>query len=130
MNQSTILVIDDNPQNLKLAQVLLTRHGYLVHTAVDAEHALDVLRSITPTVILVDLQLPGIDGFELTRRLKADPRTKQIAIIAVTAYAMVGDAERALAAGCDDYIAKPIDTRTLPHLVATYAERSQSRTLN
>jgi two-component system, cell cycle response regulator DivK len=130
MRQSVVLVIDDNAQNLKLVQVLLTRHGYTVHTAVDAEHAIDTLRTVTPAIILVDLQLPGMDGFELTRRLKADPRTKRIAVIAVTAYAMVGDAERALAAGCDDYVSKPIDTKALPKLIAAYIERSAAHSLN
>jgi CheY-like chemotaxis protein len=72
----------------------------------------------------MDLQLPGLDGLELTRRLKADPSTRDIAIVAVTAYAMKGDEERARAAGCDGYIAKPIDTRTLPKLVANFIAAS------
>jgi two-component system cell cycle response regulator DivK len=130
MNSRAILIVDDNAQNLKLARVLLTRHGYEVETAVDAEQALTLLRSFTPVVILVDLQLPGMDGFELTRRLKADPETKRIIVIAVTAYAMVGDADRARAAGCDDYVSKPIDTKKLPKLIAAHVERSTSSKLN
>jgi len=130
MKPETILIVDDNAQNLKLARVLLTRHGYEVHTAVDAEQALALLRTLTPVVILVDLQLPGMDGFELTRRLKADAATRRIVVIAVTAYAMVGDAERARAAGCDDYVAKPIDTKKLPRLIASYVERNAVQPLN
>ena len=130
MKGQPILIVDDNAQNLKLARVLLTRHGYEVHTAVDAEQALLLLESIRPSIILVDLQLPGMDGFELTRRLKADPATKRIVVIAVTAYAMVGDDERAPAAGCDDYVAKPIDTKRLPRLIAHHLEHSAEHGLN
>lgn len=130
MKPASILIVDDNAQNLKLARVLLSRHGFDVHTVVDAEQALAALRTLTPAVILVDLQLPGMDGFELTRRLKADDATKRIVVIAVTAYAMVGDAEKARAAGCDDYVAKPIDTKKLPKLIASYVERSAAQSLN
>jgi len=113
-----ILIVDDNPANLKLARVLLTGEGYEVRTAADAEEALSVLKGFSPRLILMDLQMPGMDGFELTRRLKADPATRGIVILALTAYAMKGDEERARAAGCDGYVAKPIDTRTLPGLIA------------
>jgi CheY-like chemotaxis protein len=109
-----ILVVDDNPQNLKLARVLLRSEGYRVETAVDAEEALRVLDSFEPRLVLMDLQLPGMDGLELTRRLKADPARRHILVVALTAYAMKGDEEKALAAGCDDYVPKPIDTRALP----------------
>jgi two-component system, cell cycle response regulator DivK len=113
-----ILIVDDNPTNLKLARVLLSGCGYEVRTAVDAEDALAVLALFRPRLILMDLQLPGMDGFELARRLKADPRTRDITILALTAYAMKGDEEKALAAGCDGYVPKPIDTRALPGLIA------------
>ena len=103
-----ILIIDDNPANLKLARVLLTVEGYEVRTAPDAEQAMRILESFRPRVILMDIQLPGMDGLELTRRLKSDPATASIRIIALTAYAMKGDEERARAAGCDGYIAKPV----------------------
>src|SRR5215212_3841320 len=109
-----ILVVDDNAANLKLSRVLLTHAGYDVRTAEDAERAIELLALFTPRLILMDIQLPGMDGLELTRRLRADARTSRILIIAVTAYAMKGDRERALAAGCDDYVAKPIDTEALP----------------
>jgi CheY-like chemotaxis protein len=100
--------------------VLLRTEGYEVRTAVDAEEALLVLESFQPRLILMDLQLPGMDGLELTRRLKAQPKHQDLIVVALTAYAMKGDEERVLAAGCDGYIAKPIDTRTLPNLVARY----------
>ena len=114
----SILVVDDNPQNLKLARVLLLTAGYDVHTAADAEEAIRLLESFTPHLILMDLQLPGMDGLELTRRLKSDPARRGIVIIALTAYAMKGDREKALAAGCDDYMSKPIDIVALPNVIA------------
>jgi CheY-like chemotaxis protein len=113
-----ILIVDDNPANLKLARVLLASEGFLVRTAADAQEALTVLGVFAPRMILMDVQLPDIDGLTLTRRLKADPATRDIIVLALTAYAMKGDEERALAAGCDGYVAKPIDTRDLPRLVA------------
>lgn len=115
-----ILIVDDNPVNLKLVRVLLTTEGYDVRTATDAEEALEALGTFHPRLTLMDLQLPGMDGLELTRRLKADPATRDIIVLALTAYAMKGDEEKALAAGCDGYIPKPIDTRTLPGVVARY----------
>jgi len=118
-----VLVVDDNAQNLKLLRVLLSVEGYDVRTATDAEDALRVLESFAPEVILMDLQLPGMDGVELTRRLKANPQTCGIRIIAVTAYAMKGDDEKARAAGCDDYVSKPIDADTLSAVVARHAGR-------
>jgi CheY-like chemotaxis protein len=123
MPGEAILIVDDNPVNLKLARVLLTREGYQVGTASDAEEALRVLETFAPRLILMDIQLPGMDGLELTRRLKADPRTQDAVIIGLTAYAMKGDEERVLAAGCDGYVAKPIDTRSFPALVAQYLAR-------
>jgi CheY-like chemotaxis protein len=115
-----ILIVDDNPTNLKLVTYLMRAHGYDVRTAVDADTALDAIRLQKPRLVLMDVQLPGIDGLELTRRLKADPETRAIAILAVTAYAMKGDQEKAIAAGCDGYVTKPIDTRKLPELVARF----------
>ncbi|HYX21622.1 MAG TPA: response regulator [Thermoanaerobaculia bacterium] len=118
MAGESILIVDDNPVNLKLARVLLTADGYEVRTATAAEEALDILKDFRPRLILMDVQLPGMDGLELTRRLKADPRMREVVIVALTAYAMKGDEERALAAGCDGYIGKPIDTRRLAAQVA------------
>src|SRR5919106_5808819 len=99
----SILIVDDNPVNMKLIRILLMGEGYNVRTAADANEALAVLKDFTPALILMDIQLPGIDGLELTRRLKSDPETRDIVIVAVTAYAMKGDQAKALAAGCDDY---------------------------
>jgi CheY-like chemotaxis protein len=113
-----VLIVDDNPGNMTLASFVLEKRGYEVKTAPSAAAALEVLKTFTPRLILMDLQMPGMDGFELTRRLKADPATKPIVIIAVTAYAMKGDEQRALEAGCDGYLTKPIDVRTLPEVIA------------
>jgi len=119
-----ILIVDDNAQNLKLARVILAGEGYDVTTAGDAEEALSVLQTHAPRLILMDLQLPGMDGLELTRRLKADPVRRSLIIVALTAYAMKGDQEKALAAGCDDYMSKPIDTDALIRLVAAHLARA------
>ena len=117
-----ILIVDDNPTNLKLVAYLVKAQGYEVDTAGDADAAVAAIAARPPGLILMDLQLPGIDGLELTRRLKADPATKSIKIVAVTAYAMKGDHEKALEAGCDDYVTKPIDTRALPNVIARQLE--------
>jgi CheY-like chemotaxis protein len=115
-----ILIVDDNEVNLKLARVLLQASGYAVRTATSAEEAVELLGAFHPRLILMDIQLPGTDGLTLSRRLKADPATRGIVILALTAYAMKGDEERVRAAGCDGYVSKPIDTRTLPDLVARH----------
>ncbi len=120
MAGESILVVEDNEANLRLFTYLLSSKGYEVRAATDAQQALELLRDFHPRMILMDLQLPGTDGYELTRRLKADPATSDIIIIALTAYAMRGDEEKALAAGCEGYITKPIDTRTLPGRIAEY----------
>jgi len=120
MAPDRILIIDDNPINLKLIHVLLRSRGYLVRTAVNAEQALIEVRDFQPRMILMDIQLPDMDGLELTRILKADTAQRPMVILALTAYAMKGDEEKALLAGCDGYITKPIDTRALPELIATY----------
>lgn len=120
-----ILIVDDNAQNLKLARVILSTAGYEVKTAKDAEEAVETLPAFSPALILMDLQLPGMDGLELTRRLKSDPARAHILIVALTAYAMKGDEEKARAAGCDGYITKPIDTDALPRLVAEVLSRQR-----
>jgi two-component system cell cycle response regulator DivK len=120
MPGAAVLIVDDNAVNLKLARVTLLTEGYDVRTAGDAEEALSALETFRPRLILMDIQLPGMDGLELTRRLKSDPATREITILALTAYAMKGDEARMLEAGCDGYVTKPIDTRTLPETVARY----------
>ncbi len=122
-----VLIVDDNAVNLKLVTYVVQAAGFEVETAVDADKALAAIARGEPDVILMDLQLPGIDGLELTRRIKADPATRDIRVIAVTAYAMKGDREKAVAAGCDDYVTKPIDTRALPEVIARHV-KERSRT--
>lgn len=112
MAAPVILVVDDNATNLKLAQVLLEEAGFEVRTAADAEEALRDLEHVRPDLILMDVQLPGMDGLTLARRLKTDRRLRDVPVVALTAYAMKGDHERALASGCAGYISKPIDTRS------------------
>lgn len=125
MAREPILVVDDNPLNLKLTRVLLAGEGYDVRTATDSQEALAVLRTFRPRLILMDIQLPGMDGLELTRRLKADSSNRDILVLALTAYAMKGDEQKARNAGCDGYIAKPIDTRSLPSVVRDYLQRAR-----
>jgi len=111
----SILLVEDNELNRDMLSRRLARQGFEVAIAVDGPGALSAARSRPFDVILMDLSLPGIDGLEATRRLKADPETRPIPVIALTAHAMSGDRERALAAGCDDYEIKPIE---FPRLLA------------
>ncbi len=120
MTGPRILIVDDNAANVKVAKYALESEGYQVWTASDAEEAVDRLYEVQPVLILMDIQLPGMDGLELTRMLKSRPATKDIVIVAVTAYAMMGDRERALSAGCDGYITKPLDPISLPAQLAEY----------
>jgi CheY-like chemotaxis protein len=115
-----ILIVDDNESNLKLMKAVLDSDDFMVKTAMDAEEAIKVLETFEPQLILMDIQLPGMDGLEFTRLLKNDPNRRRITILALTAYAMKGDEEKALAAGCDGYITKPIDTRSLIKLIDNY----------
>jgi len=117
MPNDSILVVEDTPVNMKVVRVLLTRHGFDVHTAGTAEEALELLQHFRPELILTDVQLPGMSGLDLTRKLKSDPSTRDIIILALTAFAMKKDEQNAYDAGCDGYITKPIDTRTLPAVV-------------
>ena len=122
LTSRSILVVDDVPDNLKLVRIILSRQGFEVHTAATAEEALELAREIHPRLILADIRLPGMDGLEMTRRLKADPETMDIVVIAVTAFAMKGDKQKALDAGCDGYITKPIDVNTFPTLIRQYLQ--------
>jgi CheY-like chemotaxis protein len=126
MASEPILIVDDNQLNLKLTRILLEKNGYLVRTAGDGNEALALLAEFNPRLILMDLQLPGMDGLEVTRRIKNNPSMSDIIVVALTAYAMKGDEEKARAAGCDGYITKPIDTRTLPTQIREYLEASSS----
>ena len=113
MAGETILVVDDEPVNLRLAAAVLRNEGYRVHLASSAEQALTTLDTMLPQLMLVDIQLPGIDGLELTRRVRAEPRTKDLLVVALTASTSGQDEDRAYQAGCDGFITKPIDTRAL-----------------
>lgn len=123
MSSQSILVVDDNPSNLKLFTFLLNLPGYSVTTAASAEQALEALEGLVPDLIIMDLQLPDVDGLTLTRQLKADPRMKRVPIVAVTASAMKGDEEKARAAGVDGYMSKPVEKRAFRAMVASYLER-------
>ena len=116
---TTILVVEDNDMNLSLVQFLLEREGYTIVSVPHAEAALLQIRDQRPDLILMDIQLPGMDGLEATAILKRDESTRSIPIIALTALAMSGDESRILGAGCDAYIAKPIDYRTFLVTVST-----------
>ena len=115
-----ILVVDDNPTNLKLVSDVLEFDGYEIVKAEDAEQAQALLKDRLPDLILMDIALPGMDGLTLTRLLKAEQRTRHIPVIALTAFAMKGDEEKAVASGCDGYVTKPIDTRALGIKVAEH----------
>jgi CheY-like chemotaxis protein len=126
MEAVPILVVDDGAANRKLARLLLEREGYEVVTAKDAETALELLGAFRPRLILMDIRLPGIDGLTLTRRLKADVVTKDIVIIALSADAQHGDEERARVAGCDGYVAKPLEIPALVAMVASLLAAQQA----
>ena len=121
-----ILVVEDNNRNRRLLKILLESRGYEVIEAVTGEEAMRYLRDSKPDLILMDIQLPNVDGLELTRNIKNNPKTADVPIVAVTAYAMKGDRERILEAGCDGYISKPIDTRKLILLVTETLKNSSN----
>lgn len=126
MNHACILVVDDNPTNLKLVSDVLEFDGYRILKAADAEAAQEIIKTTRPDLILMDIALPGMDGLTLTRQLKADVQTRQIVIVALTAFAMKGDDLKAREAGCDGYITKPFDTRTLSSAVEDYLTRAMA----
>jgi CheY-like chemotaxis protein len=117
-SQATILIVEDNVLNLELATDLLAVAGYSIRQARSGEEGLRLARLESPALILLDLRMPGLDGYGTLRALKADPRTAVIPTVALTAQAMAGDKETALAAGFDHYISKPIDTQTFSQTVA------------
>ena len=117
MTAPVVLVIDDNPMNVKLLRFVLEARGYFVRGAHSAEDAMRSLEEGAPALILMDIQLPGTDGLTLSRRLRADARYARTPIVAVSASAMPQDHVAALEAGCDEFVAKPIDTRTFTAIV-------------
>jgi len=120
-----VLVVEDNQDNRELVVKVLEINGYKVIEAVDGEDAIEKIRTENPDLILMDLYIPKIDGYEVTRRLKGDRGLRDIPVIALTAHAMKGDMEDALAAGCDGYISKPIDVRELPGQIKRFLKTDQ-----
>ena len=115
-----ILVVEDNPVNRELTADILGAAGYTVLQAENAERGIALARVERPALILMDVRLPGMDGLSATEILKEETETREIPVVALTAHAMKGDEEKALAAGCEGYITKPIDTRALPREVAGF----------
>ena len=125
LDMSTVLIVEDNETNMKLSTFLLESADYTVVAATNAEAGLTLARERRPDLILMDIQLPGMDGLQATALLKASLTTRDIPVIALTALAMNGDKERILAAGCDGYIAKPLDYKNfLTVVAAALASRS------
>jgi two-component system cell cycle response regulator DivK len=118
-----VLVIEDNPANMTLATFLLQSAGHVVLSAVDAETGLTLARTEQPDLVLMDIQLPGMDGLQATGLLKQDETTSSIPVIALTALAMKGDEERIRAAGCDGYIAKPLDYKGFLATISEFLEK-------
>jgi two-component system cell cycle response regulator DivK len=118
-----ILIVEDDPKNLKLIRDLLQIRGYTTLEATDGKQGVDMARAKMPDLILMDIQMPVMDGFEAIRILKADPVTKNIPAIVLTAFAMQGDREKCMEAGFNDYITKPLDTRAFMTKVKEYLER-------
>jgi len=127
MGGEKILLVEDNPVNRRLAEFLLRSQGYKVLEATTAQEAFEILRTERPDLIVMDIQLPGMDGLEATKKLKENPATCDIPIVAVTSYAMKGDREKALAAGCAGYITKPIDKATFVQEVALHIGNKTQR---
>lgn len=117
MNRKRILIVEDNDKNRLLVRDVLSYYGYEVIEARDGEKGLRMAKEHIPDLILMDMQMPVMDGFDAIKMLKNDPDTKHIKIIAVTSFAMKGDKEKIIQAGADDYIAKPVDTRELPRII-------------
>ena len=117
-----ILVVEDNPLNMELITDILESNSYCVVQAMTGSEAIELAKSECPALILMDIQLPGLDGLTITGVLKDDPATRSIPVVALTAHAMRGDEERARQAGCDGYISKPIDTRQLPITIRPFID--------
>ena len=121
-----ILVVEDNPVSLELMVELLSPRGFEVHACSDGREVMRLAKAHRPDLILLDINLPNIDGLTLARTLREDPETRATTILAVSAYAMAGDEERVLKAGCDGFIPKPIDTKTVLSTVSTFLGRGKT----
>jgi two-component system, cell cycle response regulator DivK len=120
MSEKIVLCVEDNPQNRLLVNRILTSRGYKVVEAADGLAGLDMIRSLKPPLVLLDIDLPKMGGIEVVQHVKADPALQDIPVIALTASAMQGDKERFLEAGCNDYLSKPIQVQQLIQIVETY----------
>ncbi len=120
MPNYTVLIIEDNPKNRKVFKDILSVHGYQSIEAVDGDEGYKMAKEHKPDLILMDVQLPGVDGYEVTRRLKSEDDTKDIPIIIVTSFAMAGEENEARAAGCNDYISKPINIHQFIETIKKY----------
>ena len=127
MTGNKILIIEDNVLNLELATDLLEANGFVVASAPTAEEGLRLARELLPDLVLMDFSLPGMDGLSATKHLKADPATRHLTVVGLTAHAMRGDEELALNAGCDGYLTKPIDTRTFVAAVRRFLASAKVR---
>lgn len=125
VSMTRILLVEDNEMNRDMLSRRLTKRGYDVQVAVDGEQGIDLARASAPDLVLMDMSLPGVDGWEATRLLKSDVLTRRIPIIAITAHAMAGDRERALEIGCDDYDTKPIDLPSLLEKIERLVARAE-----
>ncbi len=124
MPDKNVMVVEDNEKNRKLMRVVLRAKGYNIIEATTGEEALSLLKNQKPDIILMDIQLPGIDGLTLIKQIKASVITKDIPIIAVTAYAMKGDEQKILETGCNAYVSKPVNTQELPLIVEKYINKT------
>jgi CheY-like chemotaxis protein len=122
-----VLIVEDNPMNMRLIEMILKSDNYLLLKATDGEEALAIAAIDHPDLVLMDIRLPKLSGLEVAKRLKKTAALSHIPIIALTAHAMKGDMEKAIEAGCDSYVSKPIDTRQLPQLVADILAAHQSQ---
>ncbi len=127
MNIHKILIIEDNLLNLELATDLLEAGGFIVNSARTAEEGLRMARELSPDLVLMDIGLPGMDGLCATKELKANPATRHLKVVGLTAHAMKGDEETALQAGCDGYLTKPIDTRIFTQTIRRFIATANSR---
>ena len=126
MSAKRVLIVDDNAMNITIASVVLVAEDFIVKSAADAAKAQQMVASFQPDLILMDIQMPGMDGLALTRLLKADPRARHIVVVAFTAFAMRGDEAKMRAAGCDGYLSKPIDVKRFGAQVRACLDAAQS----
>ncbi len=120
-----ILIVEDDPKNMKVMLMVIRPHGYTLLEATDGEEGLEMAKRELPDLILMDIQLPKMDGLEVTRKLRETPAFSHIPIIGVTAYAMKEDKEKIIESGCDAYLSKPINTRELPRIIAEMLPQQQ-----